>query len=103
MSNQQKLYIAIAGGESMKIGVSVDPESRVRDLQVGHSENIELAHSIGFEDIDSSAKNAEKNLHELLKDEGFHKRGEWFNMDGYYFVSGWIMGVVESEMNLVVN
>lgn len=89
----QEVYIASAD-DAIKIGVSIDPEVRVRDLSVGNPTDIELLHRIPMDEMEYSARDLEQAMHQLLRDEGFGRSGEWFDMEAYYFVAGWMMGSV---------
>lgn len=71
------LYVIAARKEGpVKLGLSVHPEKRVRQLQTGSAEQLTIHH---VEEVsDERVKLAESALHRLLG----HKRlkGEWFNM-----------------------
>jgi hypothetical protein len=63
------------GTGNIKLGISVDPERRLRDLQTGNSNELELVAYV-------KAKNRfadETALHK--KASGHHIRGEWFSQD----------------------
>ena len=86
MSQEQKLYIA-SSGEAIKIGRSVDPQTRVRDLSVGNPEDIELLHEWESE----NPVQMEKALHKHC--EQWNKSGEWFSNEAYYYIAGFISGI----------
>lgn len=63
----------ITNGTHHKIGISNDPEKRLRQLQTGSSETLSLDGMIEADD------DFESLLHEELSD--WHVRGEWFLLD----------------------
>jgi hypothetical protein len=74
-SSTRKLFVyAIREVESrnIKIGISYDPEARLRQLQTGNSSRLEL---VAFIEAAEGFK-SEKDAHRLNK--GIHIRGEWF-------------------------
>ena len=91
-ASEQSVYIA-TNGTDVKIGRSVDPESRVKDLSVGSPTQIELLHTIPMDDIENSAKELEKTLHQACEAEGWRKNGEWFEKEAYYYISGVLVGI----------
>jgi hypothetical protein len=55
---------------NIKIGVANDPEARLRDLQIGSSEDLTLLGClVGSEDLEAA-------LHSQFNE--YHIRGEWF-------------------------
>jgi hypothetical protein len=60
---------------SCKIGVSVKPESRLSEMQVGNPRPLELAAMVGPFSKEQ-AYSTEKKFHRIFKP--FHVRGEWF-------------------------
>jgi Meiotically up-regulated gene 113 len=71
------LYVIAARKEGpVKLGLSQDPQRRVRQLQTGSAEQLVIHH---VEEVsDARVKLAESALHRMLG----HRRmkGEWFNM-----------------------
>lgn len=61
----------------IKIGYSVDPELRKRELQVGCAGSLELIHKESV--AESSARLLEQGLHRELNH--LRVRGEWFRCD----------------------
>ena len=96
---QQEVYIA-GSGNSIKIGRSVDPEMRVKDLSVGNPEQIKLLHTISVDDIEYSAAELEKLLHRRC--DRWRQTGEWFDKDAYHFIAGLVIGI-GTEKNLLDN
>lgn len=72
-----QVYIMNAAG-AYKVGVSKNPTSRVRQLQTGNPDTIELVHAVTACGID--AYKAEACIHDFLKERGQHLRGEWFQL-----------------------
>jgi len=68
------VYIAKCSDYEYKIGVSDDPEARVKQLQTGNPSKITLVSSYESE----NAEITEHKLHSLL--ESYALRGEWFKI-----------------------
>jgi hypothetical protein len=68
--------IAATAAGPVKLGLSMNPEKRVRQLQTGSALPLSIFHTEEVED--GRVKIAERALHQLLG----HKRmkGEWFDM-----------------------
>jgi hypothetical protein len=64
----------IAGGQSIKIGVTKDVDSRLAGLQTGNSTHLSVRR------VFRGGKKLEQALHDLLQ--SWHRRGEWFIFDG---------------------
>jgi hypothetical protein len=62
---------------STKVGISNDTDVRIKNLQTGNSDQLEVIHK---EPVSQPAK-VESEIHTSLKEEGLHKRGEFFNID----------------------
>ncbi len=67
----------IAVGFEMKIGHSADPHARMRKLQTGSSQPLQLIHVI-HEPNEEARVQLERELHEKFSDQ--HIRAEWFKM-----------------------
>lgn len=70
----KKLYIARAN-DYFKIGISENPEERIKQLQTGNPEPVDLYAEFEAED----AAKCESRLHKRF--EGFRIQGEWFKLD----------------------
>lgn len=83
-AKQCNVYIIRRPGASeVKIGISIDPVRRLRQLQSTHTEQLELvAYFLG-----TAADEAD--LHQRFKE--FRKRGEWFHEAPE--ISAWIEGI----------
>lgn len=79
MSALNHLYIMRAGRTRLfKVGVSVDPARRVKQLQTGNPLPISLVETFPCNaGIDAYA--AESTIHAWLKEKGLHAHGEWFD------------------------
>jgi len=64
----------ISGGELCKFGFSADPPKRLRALQTGSAEVLQLVHTIAV-DVDS-VRLLERTLHKEFAN--LRVRGEWF-------------------------
>lgn len=71
---RKKLYL-ISSGDAVKIGVSIEPEKRLDELQVGNDSELELVKTWDPED----ALEAERNIHKRLLEN--KRQGEWFSID----------------------
>lgn len=72
------MYIYIISSEEniVKIGISKNPEKRIKSLQTGHPKQLKIQY---INEIDEENKfNIEKIIHKILK----HKKikNEWFNI-----------------------
>lgn len=74
---QRFLYvIAASPAGPVKLGVSNDPERRLRQLQTGHAERLHLFHT---EPVDSERSRLFERL--LHRDINHHRQhGEWFRL-----------------------
>jgi len=86
----QKVYIATTG-DAIKIGKSVDPKTRVKDLSVGNPKEITLLHEIAVDGVDYTASEFEKTLHNACDE--WSQNGEWFDIEAYHYVAGLVKGV----------
>ena len=69
------VYFIQQGRGSVKIGVSDDPEKRLRTMQTGNQKPLRLLGSVPFQSR-SDAFEVEKYLHE--KYSHYRSKGEWF-------------------------
>lgn len=60
-----------------KVGISIDPERRLEELQKSQPMAIQLLETWGFEGR-TKARNVERKAHEALVE--FHVAGEWFDV-----------------------
>jgi hypothetical protein len=70
-----KLYI-IGDGENIKIGISKQPEKRLKQLQTGHP----LKLSLLFVKESKNARRIEKFLHDRLRQFKTKFKTEWFKL-----------------------
>jgi len=70
-----KIYIILAGDEAMKIGLALDPEKRLEQLQIGNHRDLRLVAAFYAGSLMQSQKK-EKDIHNILHK--YHIRGEWF-------------------------
>jgi predicted GIY-YIG superfamily endonuclease len=69
------VYIIAASPDGpVKIGYSKQPETRLKQLQTGHSEELHLYHTLSFER--ERAKLIERMMHKTLSLS--RRTGEWF-------------------------
>lgn len=69
------IYI-ITDGSAYKIGISIDPDCRIKELQTGSAKNLKLLHTFKVPKKDVFA--LEKECHNIAV-KRFAKRGEWFH------------------------
>ena len=75
-SDTRSYIYAIGTDTRQKIGFSKDPASRLKQLQTGNSEELQLHHAISVNCDDVSL--LERHIH---KDIGYKRvKGEWFDM-----------------------
>jgi hypothetical protein len=69
------VYVIAAGPQGpVKVGFSADPDRRLRQLQTGHPERLEIFHRQGFDA--ARAPLMEKLVHKLMAPK--RCQGEWF-------------------------
>lgn len=68
------IYI-ITNGEDYKVGVSVDPKKRLKQLQTGNSKKLTIVST--FEVSADDVYKMEKEAHREIQIR-YEKRGEWF-------------------------
>ena len=78
------MYVIASHPEGpVKLGISADPDSRVRQLQTGHSEQLQVFHREPVNE--DRIKLFERLLH---RDNRHHRvRGEWFNISVDHAIS----------------
>ena len=80
---KQYLY-GISDGEMIKLGMSYNPKSRIKELQTSNPKDLKMIWSYYTGKCVQTARNLEKKLHRRCKK---HKvRGEWFSMDCFDLV-----------------
>lgn len=73
--NRSRLYVIRAVGTNLvKVGVSGDVERRLRQLQAGSPVELRVEERI------VGTRTTEAHAHRLLKQHGFHRHGEWFEL-----------------------
>lgn len=72
-----QVYIIAADTAVVKIGISCEPEKRLRALQTGCPFDLELKHT--YYVPSRLAMDVERAIHEALQDKA--RRGEWFNVE----------------------
>jgi len=81
------VYFVQAGIDGpIKIGWAIDPLDRVRELQVGNHEQLQLLMTV------ADNGTLEMTLHERFRD--LHIRGEWFRPEGDLADVLWLSGLV---------
>lgn len=87
----------ISDGEYLKIGISNNPESRLRTLQTSNARPLEIIHVIPTHSKES-ALSLEGQLHDRLAEHRLS--GEWFNMDGYEAIqeANKMMNVIDNRL-----
>ena len=74
-----------------KIGLTIDPEKRLKQLQVGNPRKLVIAHYFSITELYNPGA-IEKYLHLLLED--FNSEGEWFSFNVY---TRWTLHVIETQ------
>lgn len=70
------IYI-MSNGDAFKVGLSIDPKRRLRQLQTGSPKKLSLVYFVEIET--APVKILESIMHRYLKMN--HLTGEWFNAD----------------------
>lgn len=79
MKNYIYIIKDLGNSNIYKIGVSKNPQKRVKQLQTGNCNSLELIFEILIDDK-INAYEAEKIIHDYLKENKKWKHGEWFNL-----------------------
>jgi hypothetical protein len=88
--SDKKVYIAKQqSGEAFKVGVSNDPQRRVNNISTSNPYDVELDMTIPSV-VGDEAEQLETSIHALLRN--YKLSGEWFEMDGYDFLLGYMCG-----------
>ena len=69
---------AITDGKDYKIGISDNPERRLKDLQTGNPRKLVLDKFEWFP-TEEGARRAEADMHQVLRAGGCGLEGEWFS------------------------
>jgi hypothetical protein len=72
--DRRSIYVAKSDSGELKVGVSNDPERRIRELSTANPNAIEL---LVDSEVDKAGK-AERELHEQLQE--YRTSGEWFDV-----------------------
>lgn len=72
------IYMIADKHDYIKVGISKNPERRVKDLQTGHPDILQLIFTEEFNCTRKHLLNIEKLIHKELKAKKYKKRGEWF-------------------------
>lgn len=73
---EKMLYLIRCNGGACKIGVSKEPETRLKQLQKANPKPLELVATV--ETVENGSKTVEKLFHEYY--EADHIHGEWFDL-----------------------
>lgn len=78
----QKDYVYIIADQHnyIKVGISKNPNKRIKSLQTGHPDTLKLIFTEEFECTRKHLLNIEKLIHRDLRLKNYKKRGEWFNV-----------------------
>lgn len=80
---KQYLY-GVSDGEMIKLGMSYNPKSRIKELQTSNPKDLKMVWSYYTGNCIQTARNLEKKLHRRCKK--YRVRGEWFSMDCFDLV-----------------
>lgn len=81
----KKDYLYIIGNDKgfIKVGVSKNPERRVKQLQTGNEHKLSLLFTEEFECDRKHLLHIEKEVHKTLRHMSTKCIGEWFEIDKY--------------------
>lgn len=77
-NNLDYVYMIADESNYIKVGISKDPEKRLKSLQTGHPNKLHLLFIEEFECKRNHLLKIEKLIHRDLRLKNFKKRGEWF-------------------------
>ena len=86
------IYI-ISDREQLKVGVSVNPEKRLKQLQTGNPKdlNLEKTYKLPRDKVFKLEKEAHTKIHKL-----YSKNREWFMTDDVWALNFIIGGIIDS-------
>lgn len=88
------LYI-ISNGTDLKVGVSKDPDKRLKQLQTGSSKKLEIVNI--FPLPSDKIYGLEKECHQKLVST-YRKRGEWFKSPLLWDVRCTVESIIEKDL-----
>lgn len=82
--NKEIAYIYMITDEDgcVKIGISRDPNKRLKQLQTGHASKLSLYHTEEFNCTRNHLLKIEKLLHREISNSHKKANGEWFKISG---------------------
>ena len=92
---EQCYFMHDKNSNAIKVGRSLNPIRRLSGLQTSNPNEIKLLGSIGLKNSKSWMNN-EKMIHDDLKNQGYHIRGEWFRADS--LVLNYVGCLLESNL-----
>ena len=92
---EQCYFMHDKNSNAIKVGRSLNPISRLAAIQTSNPNEIKLLGSIGLKNSKSWINN-ERIIHDDLKNQGYHIRGEWFRADS--LVLNYVGCLLESNL-----
>ena len=95
---------AISDGQSLKVGFSVNPGARLKDMQTANPRPLVIAWKTYCASESKEAAYQEKKLHRYLIK--YSIRGEWFSMDSLKKIKEWTVknnSVKDEEQEIEAN
>ena len=80
-NNQDYIYIISDNQNRIKVGISKNPEKRLKQLQTGHPNKLSLIFTEEFECERAHLLKIEALIHKELRNRTRHMKGEWFYID----------------------
>lgn len=103
MSQPKNIYVVESDNGELKVGISTNPQQRIKQLSTGHPHDLSLARSVGPLE---NAKQVEESIHAQFNQ--YNISGEWFNADCYDELLAFVDGIAtatvaggESPLSLV--
>ena len=101
VKRQKKVYVVRVEGQSViKVGIALDPEKRLKALQVGNPNSLVLARIYSVYKKGRTARVVEKKIHKSLKK--YSLKGEWFEGVTEKDVDGLMPGDIQIELKVDV-
>lgn len=87
--NQRHYLYAVSDGDNLKIGYSVNPESRLKRMQTGNSKDLKVVWESYCASDSKEAQFQEKKLHRHIRN--YKIRGEWFEGQCINLLESWVV------------
>lgn len=86
-STKRHYLYAISNGDAIKVGFSVNPKARLKDMQTSNHNELRIVWQCYCAESPKEASRQERRLHKFI--DKYRLRGEWFDIKCLNKVKGW--------------